>query len=584
MRNYISNSNNNYDGEVCHNKFNAPSRQLYMEIKWRGVNGTSVFTSTSNIISLSVDNTIPKGKFFGYVVSKKVTLELLGTHKIEKDDILEPRVRTHWYVSETGEEHWRGPYLPMFIVDTVEVDRVANKTRVTGYDFVTRAKNISMADLDFPLEEGETVYNYIQRLNSDYLDEYSFAGWPAAWFHITWDDRTWSRTQALETDPLFSIVLTKDMINATQASTTLYDMLTWIAELTGCFIYSQRQGYMVFQRLEQEYIYGGHDGDKYLALTPQNYFSFTSGAPVTLKHLRLTTPLGDNIETGSPANMTEYVQTIADNPLLVLRDDRAEILTSILGVVEGATILPYHIESRGNLYYDIGDYIAVYQPDGTMTPIYWLNESYTYNGGLRATAFFELEQQEDVHANSINLGEQLKNTVAKVDKVNNEISLVASKADANSEAISAINMNVDSINASVSRVEQATIETVNGITDEIATLTHKVEAVMTPEQVELQIKAAINKGADSVTTSTGFTFNQDGLNISKTGSEMTTNIDEDGMSVFRNNTEVLTADNTGVTAYNLKAKTYLIVGEYSRFEDYTSTTGEARTGCFWIGG
>ena len=65
---------------------------------------------------------------------------------------------------------------------------------------------------------------------------------------------------------------------------------------------------------------------------------------------------------------------------------------------------------------------------------------------------------------------------------------------------------------------------------------------------------------------------------------MTTNINEDGMSVYRNNTEVLTADNAGVIAYNLKAKTYLIVGEHSRFEDYTSTTGEARTGCFWIGG
>ena len=64
---------------------------------------------------------------------------------------------------------------------------------------------------------------------------------------------------------------------------------------------------------------------------------------------------------------------------------------------------------------------------------------------------------------------------------------------------------------------------------------------------------------------------------------MTTNIDEDGMSVYRGEEEVLTADNQGVTAYNLHARTYLIVGTSSRFEDYEKD-GETRTGCFWIGG
>ena len=107
---------------------------------------------------------------------------------------------------------------------------------------------------------------------------------------------------------------------------------------------------------------------------------------------------------------------------------------------------------------------------------------------------------------------------------------------------------------------------------------------MTPEAVDLKIQSAMSKGVDSVTTTTGFTFNEAGLTVSKTGSEMTTRIDEDGMSVYRDNNEVLTADNQGVIAYNLHAKTYLIIGENSRFEDYTNTNGEARTGCFWIGG
>ena len=111
------------------------------------------------------------------------------------------------------------------------------------------------------------------------------------------------------------------------------------------------------------------------------------------------------------------------------------------------------------------------------------------------------------------------------------------------------------------------------------TLTKKVEATMTSDDVKLAISDELANGVDKVTTSTGFTFNEEGLTISKSDSEMSTNIDEDGMSIFKGSQEVLTANNTGVDAQNLHATTYLIVGTNSRFEDY----GSDRTGCFWIG-
>ena len=54
------------------------------------------------------------------------------------------------------------------------------------------------------------------------------------------------------------------------------------------------------------------------------------------------------------------------------------------------------------------------------------------------------------------------------------------------------------------------------------------------------------------------------------------------MTIYRNDDEVLVADNVGVNATNLHATTYLIIGNYSRFEDYVRD-GDERTGCFWIG-
>ena len=92
----------------------------------------------------------------------------------------------------------------------------------------------------------------------------------------------------------------------------------------------------------------------------------------------------------------------------------------------------------------------------------------------------------------------------------------------------------------------------------------------------------MSKGTNKVSTSTGFTFDDNGLKVSKSDSEMSTQITEDGMKVYRNDEVVLTANNQGVDAKNLHATTYLIIGSHSRMEDF-SEDGVKRTAMFWIG-
>lgn len=102
------------------------------------------------------------------------------------------------------------------------------------------------------------------------------------------------------------------------------------------------------------------------------------------------------------------------------------------------------------------------------------------------------------------------------------------------------------------------------------------------ESINIAVKQITDNGVDRVETKTGYTLDHDGLTISKSGEEMTNLLDNTGMYVKRGNDNILTANNKGVDAVNLHAKTYLIVGEgdgRSRFEDYLTD----RTGCFWIG-
>lgn len=100
------------------------------------------------------------------------------------------------------------------------------------------------------------------------------------------------------------------------------------------------------------------------------------------------------------------------------------------------------------------------------------------------------------------------------------------------------------------------------------------------EGLSVKVRSITEDGAGRVTTTTGYTFDEDGITIRKSGREIKTQITEDGMTVYKNNNAVLTANSAGVDAVDLHASTYLIVGGRSRFENY----GTDRTGCFWIGG
>lgn len=119
-----------------------------------------------------------------------------------------------------------------------------------------------------------------------------------------------------------------------------------------------------------------------------------------------------------------------------------------------------------------------------------------------------------------------------------------------------------------------------GLDQSVQEISSRVELALTSDQVEIAIEKKLAQGVDTVTTKTGFTFDDVGLTVSKTGSEMTTQVTEDGMTISRSGTQVLVVDNQGVEATNLHAKTFLILAGKARLEPY----GADRMGCFWIGG
>ena len=163
-----------------------------------------------------------------------------------------------------------------------------------------------------------------------------------------------------------------------------------------------------------------------------------------------------------------------------------------------------------------------------------------------------------------------------------EISTIRSETKTLNETVTSLQLGADSINASVKSLEETVTRTSDGLANDISIIQEQVNLAMTSEDVKIEIKNQLINGTNKVSTTTGYTFDEDGLNISKSDSEMKTQITEDGMKIYKNDDIMLTANNQGVDAKNLHATTYLIIGGNSRMEDFIEN-GSKRTAVFWIG-
>ena len=166
--------------------------------------------------------------------------------------------------------------------------------------------------------------------------------------------------------------------------------------------------------------------------------------------------------------------------------------------------------------------------------------------------------------------------------ITSDISVLSAETRTLASSVSSLRLGANSINASVQALSE-TINSINdGLTTDISEIKNKVNLAMTSDDVKVEIQKELSNGVNKVTTSTGFTFDDNGLNISKSNSEMKTQISDDGMKIYKNTDVMLTANNQGVDAKNLHATTYLIIGGYSRMEDYMDGTNKC-TAVFWIG-
>jgi hypothetical protein len=499
-----------------------------------------VCKSSEGLQSITVDRVGDGAKFYGFGICHKLNAKITDTERqrqLSTANALD-------VAFGVGADYVR-PF-PYFHITDVYRDEKSNQLSITAYDALYSASEHTISELGsdgYTLQELASVCAgllgasmQIIGVNDDVFDTFYSEG------------ANFSGTE------------------------TIREVLDAIAEATQTIYYLDSECVLTFKRLDLS-------GAAALTIDRSKYFTLDSGENRRLSAISHVTELGDNvIAKMSVAGTTQYIR---NNPLYELRDDIGVLLENALAAVGGLTINQFECSWRGNYLLEIGDKIALTTKDGKTVFSYLLDDTISYNGALsEKTRWKYTGSDSENDASPVNLGEVLKQTHAKVDKANREISLLASETAANGERLASLLINTESISASVQEVQEETTAALDGVNESISTLANRVNAAITAEQMRVTIQEEIANGTHKVVTETGFTFDNEGLTVSKSGSEMSTQITDNGMIVSKDGETVLTANNVGVDAVNLHATTYLIIGTNSRFENY----GADRTGCFWIGG
>lgn len=529
-----------YTDESILSMINSPIREIRARVElYNGSTHLDTFKYDGALKSFTVERLGEESKFFGFGICQKLNVKLLDKDKqinITKDDYLEAVFGV--------ESDYVYPY-PNFHVTEINRDENTNELSITAYDALYKANEHTVIELN--LAEPYTIKDFTSACAA-------LLGIPLRIKNLTsaWD-----------------ILYDSTIVNF-EGTETIREALNAIAEATQTIYFINNNWELTFIELDGE-------GDSLATLDKSHYFTLSSETNRKLTTIMHTTSLGDDLKvTIAGDGVTQFVR---DNPFWDLRGDIDVLLQAAIDRVGGLVINQFECNFRGNFLFELGDKIDIVAKDDSIITVYILNDTVTYNGAINETISWKYTDSKQTSKTPASVGDVLKQTYATVDKANKKIDLFTSEMDSDKAEIAALKLDTENINAYVKKIETDISGNVENLTDDISKLTREVEATMSAEDIKFEIKSEIENGVSKVTTSTGFTFDEEGLTIEKSGSEMKTQITEDGMQVFRDSTAVLTADNVGVNAVNLHATTYLIIGNNSRIEDWGS-----RTACFWIGG
>lgn len=322
----------------------------------------------------------------------------------------------------------------------------------------------------------------------------------------------------------------------------------------------------------------GEAGKNGIGITQTNitYQKSTSGTTVPTGTWQTTIPEVD--EDGYLWTRTEFIYSDGSKKYAYNVGKKGATGIGVKSIIDQYYLSTSNTEVTGGEWKETQDTLQTDRFIWTRSKITWTNGSVTYTDPILANTL------NDINSNII----VFKDFKASQESTNERIS---SKVEETTKKLNDEYLTADKVNEKIDKID-----------DDYTILESRVaQTELDSKSFKVSIETIQNTGVDKIKTSMGYTFNDDGLNIDRTGSDTSTVIDEAKIKVTdktggqpksllyagyvkEGDTEFSDYEGqTIVATSNLIVQNFLIIGSNSRFQDYyNETLGGNGTGAFDI--
>lgn len=373
-------------------------------------------------------------------------------------------------------------------------------------------------------------------------------------------------------------------------------LMQWVGEAAGRFCRATAQGEIEFAWYTPSGVTLTPDGDRFFY---QSGLSFENYQVAPIEKVQIKQSKDDVGVVWPDATGEKNTYVISGNYLLttVSTEQLVPVAQTLYEHLKNVTYTPCKVQIPAGMDIQAGHSVEIIDKNGKSFTTYVMTkiqsgqrDTLECTGSHRrdSTTAVNTERYSAVSRQMLEIKKEVEGLAVTASRLDTQIRQTGEEIEGYQNDVHSLQtsvgelyVNADSVKVSVSDLEQI----VNSATEEMQETKEQIASVLLQsDQLEVKIEKIANDGIGRVSNTTG-TFNEEGLQIDSTDSATKTLITPDGMTVLKKTygneqTDVLTATSEGVDATNLHAKTYLIIGGRSRFENYESD----RTGCFWIGG
>jgi hypothetical protein len=344
-------------------------------------------------------------------------------------------------------------------------------------------------------------------------------------------------------------------------SVTGRQLMRWVGELCGRFCRCNARGELEFRWYAPKDITLTPSGSHYYFQGSLSYETYEV-APIEKVQLQGT---GEDVGTVYPDLSGERnTYAVTANPLVTAFP--MEIARGLYEILKDVTYTPCKVKIPASYGICAGDIISISAPTGELTAYVMQSKQI---GGATTLECTGSPHRQSTGAVNHQRFEALSGRVLELSTTVDGLKAVNRDQ---AGKIAGLTLDVEGIGTEVSRQESQ----LEQVTETMTALRHSADALA------ISVRSSLEQGAQRVVTQTGFTFDEKGLTIRKSGTQMENCLDETGMLVKRSGEVILRADQEGVTAVEVTVGRYLMVGDHSRLENYARGSDTKRTACFWI--